>query len=165
MYSPEQQKAQGKKSEAENKRLIKFLKKKKPADLDLQAQEAHDQAFDCVNCLDCAMCCTTTGPLFTDKDINRLAQHFKLKDIEFRDQYLRLDEDGDWVLKQVPCPFLGPDNYCSVYEDRPKACREYPHTDRRKFAQILDLTLKNTFICPAAHQVMETLQKVYLKQK
>jgi Fe-S-cluster containining protein len=163
MYSPQGQKEQGKKSEAANIKLVKFLKKKKPSDLDVRAQEAHDEAFCNINCLDCAMCCTTTGPLFTDKDITRLAQHFKMKDIEFRDKFLRLDEDGDWVLQQVPCPFLGPDNYCSVYEDRPKACREYPHTDRRKFVQILDLTLKNTFICPAAHEVMERLQKVYLK--
>jgi uncharacterized protein len=163
MYTPAKQNEAGKKAEAENKRLIKFLKKKKPADLDQKALEFHEEAFECIDCLQCAMCCTTTGPLFTDKDITRLAKHFKLKDIDFRDKYLRFDEDGDWVLKQVPCPFLGADNYCSVYDDRPKACREYPHTDRRKFGQILDLTLKNTFICPAAHHVMEALQKNYLK--
>ncbi|MDB5272622.1 MAG: Fe-S-oxidoreductase [Chitinophagaceae bacterium] len=163
MFSPQRQKELGKKSEAENKRLVKLLKKKKPTDLDEQAQTAHEEAFGCINCLECAMCCITTGPLFTDKDISRLAQRFRIKDIEFRNQYLRLDEDNDWVLKQVPCPFLGANNYCSVYEDRPKACREYPHTDKRKFVQILDLTLKNTFICPAAHRVMETLQKTYLK--
>ena len=163
MYTPAKQKELGKKSESENQRLVKFLKKKKPSDLDQKALQFHEEAFDCIDCLKCAMCCTTTGPLFTDKDITRLAKHFKLKDIEFREKYLRFDEDGDWVLKQVPCPFLGPDNYCTVYEDRPKACREYPHTDRRKFSQLLDLTLKNTFICPAAHHVMEALQKAYLK--
>ena len=164
MYNAQEQKEAGRKAEAANKQLIKYLKKKKPSDLDDQAQEAHEDAFAQIDCLDCAMCCKTTGPLFTDKDIARLAQHLRMKEIQFRDQYLRLDEDGDWVLKQVPCPFLGPDNYCSVYEHRPKACREYPHTDRRKFVQILDLTLKNTFICPAAHRVMERLQKVYLNK-
>jgi hypothetical protein len=42
-----------------------------------------------------------------------------------------------------------PDNYCMVYESRPKACREYPHTDRKKFAQLLSLTEKNLDTCPA----------------
>jgi len=65
------------------------------------------------------------------------------------------------VLNSAPCPFLDSENYCLVYEDRPIACREYPHTNRKRFYQILDLTLKNTLICPAALQVAEGLAKKY----
>ena len=71
-----------------------------------------------------------------------------------------LDEDKDYVLRQAPCPFLGADNYCSVYEDRPNACREYPHTDRKKISQLLDLTYKNTFVCPAVLEITEQLKKI-----
>lgn len=46
--------------------------------------------------------------------------------------YLRVDEDNDKVFKSMPCPFLGEDNLCSIYDIRPKACREFPHTDRKK---------------------------------
>ncbi|MNE52092.1 Flagellin N-methylase [compost metagenome] len=84
-----------------------------------------------------------------------------MKPGDFVERYLRIDEDNDYVLQSVPCPFLGNDNYCSVYEDRPKACREYPHTDHSPMLQILDITLKNTAICPAVYEVVERMKKYF----
>ncbi len=81
-----------------------------------------------------------------------------MKDAAFVDEYVRVDEDGDQVFKSMPCPFLGADNYCSVYEHRPKACREYPHTDRVKQHQLLKLHLKNAEICPAVELVLEDVK-------
>lgn len=143
----------------ENKQLVKKLKKLKPSALDTLVQEAHDKAFSCIDCLECGNCCTTTGPLYTQKDIERISRHLKLKPKDFIDEYLRVDEDDDYVLQSVPCVFLGADNYCSIYEVRPKACREYPHTDRVKQKQLLNLSLKNTEICPAVQDVFSTLRQ------
>ena len=70
-----------------------------------------------------------------------------------------LDEDGDLVLQALPCVFLGHDNCCSIYNVRPKACREYPHTDRKKFHQLSNLTLKNVSICPAAFNIVEEMKR------
>ncbi|MGB5943386.1 MAG: YkgJ family cysteine cluster protein [Leeuwenhoekiella sp.] len=142
-----------------NAAYFKKLKRKPPKDLDYRIQELHDEAFDEIDCLKCANCCKTTGPLFTDRDISRLAKHFKMKDSQFIDTYLYRDEDGDYVLQQLPCPFLGADNYCMVYDVRPKACAEFPHTDRKKFQQIAHLTLKNVAICPAAFKVVEKMKE------
>jgi Fe-S-cluster containining protein len=147
--------------QAENKKFFAKIKKKPPKDLDVVMQDLHDAVFEKTDCLSCANCCKTTGPLFTDKDIERIAKHFKLKPQQFIDTYLKVDEDGDFVLQSVPCTFLGSDNYCSIYEVRPKACREYPHTDRKKFHQITNLTLKNTAICPAAFRIVEAMKKHY----
>jgi len=122
-------------------------------------QEIHDAEFKKTNCLNCANCCKTTGPLFTAADIERIAKHFKQKPQQFIDQYLRIDEDKDYVLQSVPCTFLDHENYCMIYEVRPKACREFPHTDRKKFQQIADLTLKNVAICPAAYNIVEEMKK------
>jgi len=119
----------------------------------------HDAEFKRTDCLSCANCCKTTGPLFTPKDIQRIAKHFKLKQQQFIEIYLRLDEENDYVLKEVPCSFLGTDNYCSIYDVRPKACREFPHTDRKKFQQISSLTLKNVAICPAAFNIVEEMKR------
>jgi hypothetical protein len=83
-----------------------------------------------------------------------------MKPGEFIDKYLRIDEDKDYVLTQAPCPFLGSDNYCSVYDARPNACREYPHTDRKRMEQILDLTYRNTIVCPAVLEITERLKKI-----
>lgn len=143
----------------ENKTFFIKLKKKPPKQLDYLMQELHDEAFKRTDCLDCANCCKTTGPLFTDKDIVRIAKHFKMKQQHFIDTYLRVDEDNDYVLQSVPCPFLGADNYCSIYDVRPKACSGFPHTDRKKFHQISNLTLKNVAICPAAFNIVEEMKR------
>ena len=82
---------------------------------------------------------------------------------EFIDAYLFRDEEGDYVLRSSPCPFLGADNKCLVYEDRPKACREYPHTNRKNMLGILDLSLKNTLVCPAVLKIFYEIGKDYRK--
>ena len=142
----------------ENKKFFAKLKKKPPKKLDMIMQELHEEEFRQTDCLECANCCKTTGPLFTDKDVDRIAKFFKMKPQKFEEQFLQRDEDGDLVLQSVPCTFLGTDNYCSIYEVRPKACREYPHTDRKKFHQITNLTLKNVAICPAAYHIVEKMK-------
>ena len=143
----------------ENKKFFAKLRKRPPKHLDLQMQELHEEEFKRTDCLTCANCCKTTGPLFTNKDIERISKHFRQKPAQFIANYLRIDEDNDHVLQQVPCTFLGEDNYCSIYEVRPKACREYPHTDRKDFHKISNLTLKNTAICPAAYNIVEEMKK------
>ncbi len=143
----------------ENKKFFSKLKKKPPKQLDYLMQELHDAEFERTDCLECANCCKTTGPLFTSADISRIAKHLKLKEQQFIAQYLKVDEDGDHVLQEVPCAFLDAENYCMIYDVRPKACREYPHTDRKKFQQISELTLKNVAICPAAFRIVEEMKK------
>lgn len=145
--------------ENENKKFFAKLRAKPPKNLDYIMQELHDKEFQVTDCLSCANCCKTTGPLFTPKDISRIAKRFKMKEYDFIAQYLRIDEDNDYVLQQTPCAFLGADNYCSIYEYRPKACREFPHTDRKKFQQISKLTLENVKMCPAAFNIVEALKE------
>tara|TARA_B100000378_G_scaffold234429_1_gene200494 strand:+ start:55 stop:552 length:498 start_codon:yes stop_codon:yes gene_type:complete len=158
-----QHKGQSKLKSIENQQFFKRLKKIKPKVLDKLIHPLHEEVFECTDCLKCANCCTTTGPLFTDKDISRIAKHLRIKPSEFTQQYLRIDEDRDYVLKSVPCTFLGEDNYCSIYEVRPKACREYPHTDRKKQNQLLNLTEKNIEVCPAVFNIVEKLKKELVK--
>ena len=139
--------------------FFKKLKKKPPKNLDYIMQELHDDEFETTDCLKCANCCKITGPLFTEKDIVRIAKFLKMKPIDFITHYLRIDEENDYVLQSVPCSFLGHDNYCSIYDVRPKACREFPHTNRQKFQQISKLTLENVKICPAAFNIVEAMRK------
>jgi Fe-S-cluster containining protein len=144
---------------SENKKYFAKLRKKPPKNLDYIMQDLHEAEFLKTDCLKCANCCKTTGPLFTNADIDRIAKHLKLKAQVFIEKYLKIDEDNDYVLQQVPCTFLGADNYCSIYDVRPKACREFPHTNRKKFHQISNLTLKNVAVCPAAFNIVEAMKK------
>jgi len=152
---------QGKSQKKANKKLAQKLKKNRPKDLDKVVHSAHDEAFEEIDCLKCANCCKTTSPGMYDKDVERLAKHLKLKPSEVVEQYMELDRDGEYVFRSAPCPFLGNDNYCTVYESRPLACREYPHTNRKRFYQVLDLSVKNTEVCPAVVRVFEEIEKHY----
>jgi Fe-S-cluster containining protein len=143
----------------ENQTFFKRLKSKTPKNLDALFHATHDTVFETTDCLSCANCCKTTSPIFYQRDIERAAKAVKLKPGDFIQTYLFMDEDGDFVLKQAPCPFLNGDNYCSIYEDRPAACREYPHTNRKNMRQILELTYRNTLVCPAVLKVTEAIKK------
>lgn len=144
---------------SERAKFLKKLKKKPPKNLDLVMQDLHEEEFKKTDCLACANCCKTTGPLFTEKDIVRISKFLKMKTQKFIETYLRIDEDNDYVLQQLPCSFLLPDNSCLIYEHRPKACAEFPHTDRKKFYQINHLTLKNVGVCPAAFNIVEKMKE------
>lgn len=143
----------------ENKALVKRLKRMNDKKLVPLFHQEHERAFRDIDCLSCANCCKTTSPIFREIDIKRLAKRLNLKAADFIDQYLHIDEDKDYVLNSSPCAFLMDDNKCSVYEDRPLACREYPHTNRKKMHQILNLTRKNTEICPAVSRIFENIKK------
>jgi len=110
------------------------------------------------DCLKCANCCRTLGPAVYDKDIERIAKGLKIKPVDVISKYFKCDEEGDYVFQSMPCPFLMHDNYCAIYEFRPKACREYPHTDRKRFSQIVMLSLKNTYTCPIVYEVIEKIK-------
>lgn len=142
-----------------NKKLLSRLKKMKPKVLDNLIHELHDQAFDVIDCLECANCCSSISPSVTDKDVDKISKSLGMKPSVVVGNFMLPDVDDDWVMNTSPCPFLGSDNCCSVYESRPFACKGYPHTDRNKMHQILDLTLKNTSICPAVCFVFEELKK------
>ncbi len=146
------------KASKENLKFVTKLRKKNPVNLDKVVHDIHDDVFTNTNCLDCANCCKTISPMITNKDIEKISKYLRLKPSVFTERYIHIDNDDQYVFNQTPCPFLMPDNYCQIYEQRPKACAEYPHTDRKKFYQLLQLTLKNTFICPAAYEIMEKLK-------
>lgn len=143
----------------ENRDFFKTLKRKNKKDLDKQINDLHDEVFAQTDCLTCANCCKTTGPLLTDRDIIRLAKYEGMRPAVFTETFLHLDEDGDYVFQQMPCRYLNADNTCSIYDIRPKACREYPHTDRIKQHQILNLTRKNVEVCPAVFEMVERMKK------
>ncbi|MDZ4669185.1 MAG: YkgJ family cysteine cluster protein [bacterium] len=152
-----------KKKSAENKKFLKQLKKLKPAQLDQTIQALNDQAFQEIDCLQCANCCKTTGPLLLNKDIDRLAKELKIRPALFAQKFLKIDEDQDYVFQQMPCVFLGSDHYCQVYQARPNACREYPHTQQRDQLQKLKITYENSLICPAVAKIVEELKHQILK--
>ena len=158
MIAPEKLAMMAKAARKEHVALVKRLSFTDSRKLDERVHALHESVFETINCLDCANCCRTLGPRILDSDIRRIAPSLRIKPSAFVEKYLVVDEEGDYIFRSMPCPFLGSDNYCTIYDVRPKACREYPHTDRKKIYQILDLTLKNSYVCPAVIEILGELR-------
>ncbi len=125
--------------------------------------DLHEEAFGKINCLECANCCKNYSPRFKQPDIRRIAKTLKIKEGDLVSRYLRLDEDGDFVSRTAPCPFLADDNTCSIYDDRPSDCARYPYTDEDVMVKRVGLTLKNATVCPATFYVLERLMHIDTK--
>lgn len=151
------------KRHSEKKPIRKFISSinaRKNKNLDQIAGNLHNNTFQKLDCLDCANCCTSIPPIVSRSDAKRLAKAIGISDRDFTQQYLIQDEDGDWVMKKTPCPFLQSDNKCSVYDVRPKACRKYPHTDADEFRNNLGLHAGNAHYCPAVFHILQDMMKI-----
>jgi len=158
-YNPEEIYKKALLKKVENQSFFKRLTRMAPRRLDDLVHKLHDEVFEEIDCLECANCCRSLGPRITDVDVNRISTAMKVKPIQLVTDHLHRDEDGDLVFNSMPCPFIDSENCCVIYNDRPRACRDYPHTDRRRFYQVLPLTLKNSFICPAVFEIIERMKK------
>jgi len=152
------EKLQWKKRSAEHQKQYKhFLKAADKNKVLKQLPALHEEAFSQIDCLQCAACCKNYSPRFKTPDIKRISKLLRMKEGAFIDAYLKLDEEGDYVVRSTPCPFLGDDNYCSIYEDRPSDCQRFPYTDEDVMLKRPQITLKNSEFCPAVFVVMEKL--------
>ncbi|TAG12790.1 MAG: YkgJ family cysteine cluster protein [Sphingobacteriia bacterium] len=149
-----------KKSVEHQKKYAQWLKRADKNKVLKALPDLHEAAFEQIDCLTCANCCKNYSPRFKMPDIKRISKHLGLKETAFIDRYLSLDSDGDYVAKSAPCPFLGTDNFCTIYDKRPSDCQRFPYTDEDVFLKRPLITLKNTSFCPAAFYVIEKLIQV-----
>ncbi len=146
-----------KKSAEHQKEYRNFLKRADKNKVLKHLPALHEAAFAKVDCLTCAACCKNYSPRFKTPDIKRISKYLRMKESVFIETYLRIDEDGDYVLQSKPCPFLGEDNLCSIYEERPSDCRRFPYTDEDVLLKRTAITLKNSAFCPITFYVLENL--------
>ena len=148
------------KSAAHQKEYRHFLKKADTRKTLKHLPQLHEEAFEKIDCLQCAACCKNYSPRFKTPDIKRISKHLKMRESVLIDTYLRLDEDGDYVMKSAPCAFLGADNACTIYAERPSDCRRFPYTDEDVFLKRAKITEKNSTFCPIVFYVLEKLMEV-----
>ena len=95
---------------------------------------------------------------FRSSDVQRIAKHLGVEPEEFAAKHLEKDEFGELLLKTVPCPFLGSDNRCTIYEVRPQDCRDFPHTHKKEFSSRTHGVSANTATCPAVFFIVERMR-------
>ena len=146
-----------KKSGERQKEYKKFLNRADKNKVLKQLPLLNEEAFSKIDCLQCANCCKNYSPRFTPPDIKRISKYLGMKEGDFKDTYLLTDSDGDNVVKALPCPFLGTDNYCSIYEVRPNDCARFPYMDDDFMLKRQPLALKYSTFCPITYYVIEKL--------
>lgn len=146
-----------KQSAEHQKQYKQFLQRADKNTVLKKLPDLNNEAFEKIDCLQCGNCCKNYSPRFKTTDIKRISKHLRMKEGDFIESYLNLDTDGDYVAKTAPCPFLGADNYCSIYEHRPSDCARYPYTNEDVLLKRPQLTQKNSTVCPIVHYVLEHL--------
>ena len=145
------------KSKDKQKQFKRYLDRVNPSKLIRELPALHSEAFSKIDCLDCANCCKNHSPTFKATDIKRISKYLGLKEADFVDTYLKLDEENDFVVKQSPCAFLNEDNSCHIYDVRPSDCSRYPYTEEDVFIKRKALTMANSMVCPAVFHILEKI--------
>lgn len=145
------------KNKEQQKRFKNYLERADKNKVLKQLPQLHEEAFQKIDCLSCAACCKNYSPRFKTTDIKRIAKHLGQKESVFIETYLTVDDEGDFVVKRTPCPFLGSDNYCTIYDVRPSDCARFPYTDEDVLIKRQKLTLKNASFCPIVYHVLDRL--------
>jgi len=123
-----------------------------------KAEKIDTEVFEEMDCLECANCCKSIPPILSNRDVKRISKHVGMTKSQFAEKYLITDEDGDVVMNTSPCPFLQEDNKCEIYDFRPTACRQYPHSGEGQFFQNLSLHKRNVKYCPALFEITKRLE-------
>lgn len=146
-----------KKSREKQKQFRSFLDRADKNKVLKELPRLHEEAFEKIDCLQCAACCKNYSPRFKTPDVKRISKHLGMKESVFIETFLKVDNEGDFVVKSAPCPFLGADNFCSIYENRPSDCVRFPYTDEDVIIRRRQLTLKNSTFCPITFYVLDQL--------
>lgn len=146
-----------KKSAEHQKKYKQFLQRANKNAVLKQLPDLHEEAFEKIDCLGCAACCKNYSPRFKTPDIKRISKHLRMRESEFIDTYLDIDNEGDYIGKTKPCTFLGEDNACGIYDVRPSDCARFPYTDEDVILKRPNITLKNSTFCPIVYYVLEKL--------
>jgi Fe-S-cluster containining protein len=100
------------------------------------ASKAPKKQFDCLKCP--AYCCSYPTIPVTMRDLRRLARRFELSVEDAERRFTKTASDGTRIMRHrkdhifpTTCRFLdGDDRSCTVYEDRPQICRDFPSSHR-----------------------------------
>jgi Fe-S-cluster containining protein len=127
----------------------------------LQPLAGGELHFACHPGLSCfTECCRLLNLLLTPYDILRLKNNLGMSADEFMEQYTELGFEEQRGLPGVylkmldderqTCPFVSPEG-CTVYNDRPSACRTYPLARATRKHQHHGTLLENYFVVREDH--------------
>ena len=156
----------GTKQREENLRFRRHMKSHDHSDRILRriAETIEDQ----IDCRQCANCCRETDAPVTQRDVDRLARHFRVKGQRIMADYVVESDSAEEPYRlrrhdNGECIFLS-GNECTVYDARPEVCQRYPHLVRGSgsIASRMWAMADRAAVCPIVYNALEAF-KVELK--
>jgi len=131
------------------------------AELDALIDEIAAGVIPHIDCTACANCCRSMAVGLTPDDIPPLTRATGLSPETIINRYVDRKAAAPWgewgVFCDAPCPFLR-GMRCSVYANRPDACRDYP-TLTPNFRWLYDEIKRGAGKCPIVFNVIERLKQ------
>jgi Fe-S-cluster containining protein len=151
----------GEKKREENSKFRVFLKTHDHNEKRFRriGEEIEDQ----IDCTVCANCCKVASVQVSDRDVARLAKSLRITPQKFIAEYTVLNEKEntrDLRRTESGCVFLS-GNDCTVYDDRPTICRDFPHVVRgegrthTRMWQFID----RACYCPIVYNALEAYKE------
>jgi uncharacterized protein len=152
----------GEKKRPENERFRRFMKTHDVQERRFRrlAQEIEDQ----IDCRACANCCKVAETDVAERELDRLARAVGVSRAEFIERYTtKSEDDGTLILRRTEygCVFLE-GNDCSIYEDRPETCRNFPHLVRGSgsIASRMWQFIDRATYCPIVYNSLEAYKLI-----
>lgn len=139
----------------ENELFRKFLLKQFGANqTDTLFKQSYAATSPLIDCTLCAACCSGLQPEISSEEYSRLSSQAN------QDHFIHAAGSTDGIERYYikdPCCFLR-SNRCSIYEERPEACKGYPHLDQPGIRYRLRTVFEQTGTCPIVFHVIEQLK-------
>ena len=147
----------------ENQDFKKVLSGFSSSEIDQKVFSIATEVSANIDCLACANCCKNLEPELKKEEIAHLAHLKNMETSDFVKEYIYSDEVEDIdFLKQKPCIFLA-DKACTIYEERPFSCADYPHLYKPYFKYRLKSIFRNYTLCPIVFHTVEELKLHFMK--
>jgi len=143
--------------EDENFRFRTFLKGKDGDKVDKIVHRLHKEITEQIDCTICGNCCCQLKTELHQEDIDVLARMENITPENFKEKYCEKDVFNDTLLKSLPCRYLE-GKKCSIYENCPKECKQFPYTDKKGFVSRLLGMINFYEFCPIVFNLMEKLK-------
>ena len=148
--------------EAENLRFRRYLRAHHISEDPLRIiARRHLSEFDCTGC---GNCCRETRVVVSPADIDRIADHLRMRPDDVVRKYTVHDSDNEETLllqQNDACVFLDR-NVCIIYQARPNSCRNFPPIAAR--ARLLggrmSSVCRQAGICPVVEESLEEYKKL-----
>ncbi|MBA3828510.1 MAG: YkgJ family cysteine cluster protein [Taibaiella sp.] len=146
------------KKQEENDRFASSLQHQDTLALDRLVHGINKTVSAAIDCTQCGNCCKTLIINVTRPEAAHLADHLGMPLADFNDKYIEESQQGNCFMNTMPCNFLS-ENKCTVYTNRFKECRDFPHLHKPGFRARFAGTLMHYGNCPIIYNVVEELKQ------